>query len=123
MDALIATGFLPLGWSVAWPPGPINAEMIRRGLVRGFFPAWLVGLGACTGDAAWAFAVALGVGALTRFPGVTLVMGAVSVLLLLALAWVFLRGAWRGWVRGAAPGSPSRSRRHWRAHAAATCSG
>lgn len=96
MVGLVVNGFL-LGWSVAWPPGPINAEMIRRGLVRGFFPAWLVGLGACTGDAVWAFAVALGAGALTRLPGVTLVLGAVSVLLLIALAWLFLRGAFRGW--------------------------
>src|SRR6266496_2013434 len=40
-----------LGWSVAWPPGPINAEMIRRGLLpkergRGFWSAWPIGLGA-----------------------------------------------------------------------------
>ena len=29
LPALIVTGFL-LGWSVAWPPGPINAEIARR---------------------------------------------------------------------------------------------
>jgi threonine/homoserine/homoserine lactone efflux protein len=28
----LANGYI-LGWSVAWPPGPINAEMIRRGLL------------------------------------------------------------------------------------------
>jgi len=32
---LLATGFL-LGWSVAWPPGPINAESARRCLAGGF---------------------------------------------------------------------------------------
>ena len=32
-----------LGWSVAWPPGPINAEIVRRGLSRGFWPAYGVG--------------------------------------------------------------------------------
>jgi threonine/homoserine/homoserine lactone efflux protein len=46
---LIGKGFL-LGWSVAWPPGPINSEMIRRGLSRGFCTAYAVGLGACSAD-------------------------------------------------------------------------
>src|SRR5205085_9788524 len=47
----LASGYI-LGWSVAWPPGPINAEMIRRGLLPkdrggGFWSAWPIGLGAC----------------------------------------------------------------------------
>lgn len=96
MYPVIVKGLL-LGWSVAWPPGPINAEMIRRGLARGFWPAWAVGMGACTGDFMWALAVALGAGAVTRIPGVALTMGVVSTLLLFALAFVFLRGAWRGY--------------------------
>jgi threonine/homoserine/homoserine lactone efflux protein len=33
-DATILNGLI-LGWSVAWPPGPINAEMIRRALKPG----------------------------------------------------------------------------------------
>src|SRR5206468_4071958 len=28
----LVNGYI-LGWSVAWPPGPINAEMIRHGLL------------------------------------------------------------------------------------------
>ena len=55
----LANGYI-LGWSVAWPPGPINAQMIRRGLLPkdrggGFWFAWPIGLGACTGDFIWAF--------------------------------------------------------------------
>jgi len=47
----LANGYI-LGWSVAWPPGPIDAEMIRRGLLPkdrggGFWSAWPIGLGAC----------------------------------------------------------------------------
>jgi len=62
-----ANGYI-LGWSVAWPPGPINAEMIRRGLLPkdrggGFWSAWPIGLGACTGDFIWAFGVSVGAGA------------------------------------------------------------
>lgn len=58
---LIAQGFM-LGWSVAWPPGPINAEMLRRGLQRHFQSAIALGVGACLGDFVWALSVVLGVG-------------------------------------------------------------
>jgi threonine/homoserine/homoserine lactone efflux protein len=91
---------LVIGWSVAWPPGPINAEMIRRGLLPkneggGFWSAWRIGLGACTGDFIWALSVSLGAGALLDSPRVRLVLGVVSLLLLLVLAAMFARAAWR----------------------------
>jgi len=92
--APVAKGLL-LGWSVAWPPGPINAEMIRRGLGRGFWSAYVVGLGACSGDFLWALLVALGAGALAQGPRVRLALAAVSFFLLLLLAASFFRGAWR----------------------------
>src|SRR3712207_407971 len=91
---------LVIGWSVAWPPGPINAEMIRRGLLPkdeggGFWSAWRIGLGACTGDFIWALGVSLGAGALLNTPRVRLVLGIVSLVLLLVLAAMFARAAWR----------------------------
>jgi threonine/homoserine/homoserine lactone efflux protein len=97
--ATLVNGLI-LGWSVAWPPGPVNAEMIRRGLLPpskhgGFWGAWQVGLGACTGDFAWALGVSAGAGALINTPTVRLVLGIVSLVLLLFLAGVFARGAWR----------------------------
>lgn len=92
---LIAYGFV-LGWSVAWPPGPINAEMVRRGLAQGFRPAFGVGLGACSGDALWAVAVVLGAGFLIG-PMAHLVLAWISTALLLLLAAIFLTGAWQGW--------------------------
>jgi threonine/homoserine/homoserine lactone efflux protein len=60
----LANGYI-LGWSVAWPRGPINAETIRRGLLPkdrggGFWSAWPIGLGACTGDFVRAFGVSVG---------------------------------------------------------------
>lgn len=99
--ALLLQGFL-LGWSVAWPPGPINAEMLRRGLLPktsggGFWSAWRVGLGACTGDFLWALGVSAGAGALINTPKVRLALGIISLGLLLFLASVFLRGAWRAY--------------------------
>ena len=103
MDALstatIVNG-LVLGWSVAWPPGPINAEMIRRALLPhvrggGFWAAWQLGLGACTGDFLWALGVAAGAGALLASPRLHLTLGVISFLLLLFLAFNFARGAWQ----------------------------
>jgi threonine/homoserine/homoserine lactone efflux protein len=96
MLTLVRDGFL-LGWSVAWPPGPINAEMIRRGLQQGFWHAWTVGLGAVSGDFLWALAVGFGASRLARIPGVTTVLGVTSIVLLLLLAWLFLRGAISAW--------------------------
>lgn len=99
--SLVGTGFV-LGWSVAWPPGPINAEIARRCLVRGFWAGFSLLLGACSGDALWAGLVALGVGAVFTTPLAHAAFGALSVALLLALAAVFLRGAWRD-LRAPAP--------------------
>jgi threonine/homoserine/homoserine lactone efflux protein len=97
--SILFNGFV-LGWSVAWPPGPVNAEMIRRGLLPreqggGFWETWRVGLGACTGDFVWALAVALGAGALLNQPGVRSVLGIISLTLLVVLAVIFSRAAWK----------------------------
>jgi threonine/homoserine/homoserine lactone efflux protein len=92
-----------LGWSVAWPPGPINAEIVRRGLARGFWAACGLGLGAASGDTIWAAAVALGAGALLDFARLRLLLSIVSSALLLLLGALFLRRAARGaadWRRG-----------------------
>lgn len=99
MLSILINGFV-LGWSVAWPPGPVNAEIIRRGLLPrnqggGFWPTWQVGIGACSGDFLWALAVAIGAGSLLNKPSVRNVLGLVSLALLLILAVVFFRAAWR----------------------------
>ncbi len=102
--ALYFYGFL-LGWSVAWPPGPINAEIARRCLARGFWAGYGLILGATTGDVLWALTVVLGVGVLLQGPAMRLVLGVLSISLLLVLAWTFLRGAWRS-LRGEATAAP-----------------
>ena len=107
LATLAGYGFL-LGWSVAWPPGPINAEMIRRGFAAGFRPAAAVGLGACSGDALWAVVVMTGVGLLIG-PALRVALGIASRALLLILAGLFLAAAWRAWrERGAPAAMPSR---------------
>ena len=99
MTSTLVNGFV-LGWSVAWPPGPVNAEMIRRGLLPrqrggGFWSAWRVGLGACSGDFLWALAVTAGAGALLNKPHVRITLGIVSLGLLVILAIVFSLAAWK----------------------------
>ena len=97
--APLISGFI-LGWSVAWPPGPINAEMLRRTVLPrsqggGFWPAWQLGLGACTGDFLWALAVMAGAGALLNTPRIRFALALLSFGLLLLLAAMFARNAWR----------------------------
>ena len=89
---LAGAGFL-LGWSVAWPPGPINAEMARRCLAGGFWAGYGLILGACTGDGLWALLVALGVGVLFTSAVAQTVLGVLSLGLLAMLAVTFARRA------------------------------
>jgi threonine/homoserine/homoserine lactone efflux protein len=108
---LASYGFV-LGWSVAWPPGPINAEIMRRGLARGFWPGFSVGLGASSGDAVWAIAVVLGAGVLFASAGARFGLALLSTVLLIVLAAIYLRGAWQGigpWRAGMAVSAPGRT--------------
>ena len=98
MLSTLANGLI-LGWSVSWPPGPVNAEMIRRGLLPprqggGFWPAWVVGIGACAGDFTWALGVSLGAGAVLRTPSIRHILAVISLTLLVFLAFMFTRSAW-----------------------------
>ncbi len=104
---LAALGFA-LGWSVAWPPGPINAEILRRSLSGRFWPAASIGFGACTGDAAWALAVALGASALAGVPAMIGILWWISRILLCLLAGHYLLSAYRHWQSPPLAGSGQR---------------
>ena len=98
-SATILTGLL-LGWSVAWPPGPVNAEIMRRAVVPlerggGFWFSYKVALGAALGDFLWALGVAMGAGAVINTPAIRVSLSIVSFALLLFLAAIFARNAWR----------------------------
>jgi threonine/homoserine/homoserine lactone efflux protein len=96
--SLLFTGFF-LGWSVAWPPGPVNAEIVRRGLARGFWAAYGMALGGCTGDAVWALLVAFGASVMLMHDTARLVLWVVSTSLLFFLGLHYLIGAARAWYR------------------------
>jgi threonine/homoserine/homoserine lactone efflux protein len=59
----------------------------------GFWFAWPIGLGACTGDFIWAFGVSVGAGALLNSVEIRRVLAIVSLALLLLLAVRFAIGA------------------------------
>lgn len=60
---LIAYG-MTVGVALAAPIGPINVEIIRRGLRDGFINGWMLGLGALSADTIYAIVI---VGGLTPF--------------------------------------------------------
>lgn len=99
---ILGSGFV-LGWSVAWPPGPISAEMVRRCLAGGFWAGFSLNFGACTGDAVWAVLVALGIGLFFTTPGAQLALGVVSLGLLAMLVISFARRAYQSWAGKDAP--------------------
>ena len=59
IPTLAVSGFV-LGWSVAWPPVPINTEAIRRGLTGWMPTAYVVVLGGRSGHPIWALIAANG---------------------------------------------------------------
>lgn len=49
-----------VGVVLAAPIGPINVEIVRRGIRDGFVHGWMLGLGALTADTVYALAIVLG---------------------------------------------------------------
>ncbi|HEY7032167.1 MAG TPA: LysE family transporter [Thermomicrobiales bacterium] len=87
---------LGLGLAYAATPGVVNAECIRRGVARGFRPAFSVQLGAMLGDGTWAALALAGVAALARRESIAIGLGLVGSLFLCRLAFAALREAWTG---------------------------
>ena len=69
------------------PVGPVNLEIVRRGLTIGFLAAFLVALGAVSGDSFWAAVGFLGSTLLTESMALRAGIGFIGVLILLFLAW------------------------------------
>ncbi|KAB2335654.1 LysE family transporter [Bacillus mesophilum] len=60
--------YVLLGLSLAAPIGPVNAAVLDKGIKKGFFHAWLVGLGAMSADVVYMLAVFLGLVHFLEFP-------------------------------------------------------
>lgn len=106
--AIAGLGFL-LGWSVAWPPGPVNMEIVRRGTLNGFWSGYSICLGGITGDALWAILIFGGTAAATAVLLKSSVLTFVSLSLLVALALHYLwtaKSDYTSWTQGQRTVSP-----------------
>ncbi len=75
------------------PVGPVNLEIVRRGLTVGFLAAFLVALGSVIGDSFWAAVGILGSGLLMESLPLRVVIGFIGVLILLFLSWSAFRAS------------------------------
>ena len=82
-----------LGLAYGSAPGAVNAETIRRGVSRGFRPAFLVQVGSLLGDVGWAVLALAGLAVVLRDTALRATLGVAGALLLLFFAWSALRGA------------------------------
>ena len=89
-----AKGF-GVGLGVAAPIGPVNVEIIRRGLRSGFREAFSLGMGAVTADAIYLALVCLGVSRIAEYPAVRTTLLALGVVMLETLGAMALRDAGR----------------------------
>ncbi len=76
-----------VGAAYCAPIGPVNLEIVRRGLSVGFLSAFLVALGAVIGDAFWAVVGILGSSLFTQSVPLRIAIGALGVVILLFVAW------------------------------------
>ncbi len=75
------------------PVGPVNVEIVRRGLTMGFLAAFLVAAGSVIGDGFWAAVGILGSTLLMESLPLRAVMGAVGVVVVLILSWSAFRAS------------------------------
>lgn len=80
MDLLIK--YLIFGITLAISIGPVNIELIKRGLTRGFFSSWLVGVGGMIADFTILFIIYMGLGTYFTSDLVQLIFGSLGSILL-----------------------------------------
>ncbi|MYL36748.1 LysE family translocator [Halobacillus litoralis] len=90
MVTLLA-GSIVLGLSIAAPVGPINIEIIRRGLAFGFWPALCVGLGGMSSDLLLMLVMFLGAGVVLTWSWVQIALMLLGCLVLTHAGWTSFR--------------------------------
>ncbi|MDI3340027.1 MAG: LysE family transporter [Sphaerobacter sp.] len=81
------------GLMLAAPIGPVNIEIVRRGLRSGFLSGWLVGAGAITADTLYCLLAVAGVMTLIDRPGVSIVLWGAGAGFLAFLGYSSIRAA------------------------------
>lgn len=96
---------MTVGVALAAPIGPINIEIIRRGIRDGFLHGWLVGLGALSADTVYAMVIVSGLASFAGHEGVRMVLYVAGGVMLTWVGWNSVRTALRG-VEGRAGDAP-----------------
>ena len=92
---LIAYG-ITVGVTLAAPIGPINVEIIRRGIRDGFVHGWVLGLGALSADTIYAALIVGGLTPLADQPALRVPLFLAGGLMLAWVGWMSVRTALRG---------------------------
>jgi L-lysine exporter family protein LysE/ArgO len=82
-----------VGVSLGAPVGPINVEIVRRGLRSGFLSGWMVGAGAITADTLYCLAVIAGLTPLIDQIAVRLVLWTLGAGFLMFLGYTSFQAA------------------------------
>lgn len=85
-----------LGLAFFAMPGAITAQLLRRGLTRGFFSALSLQLGGLIGVTLWAILATIGAAFLAHNIPIRIILGASGIILLSLLAWQALTAAYHG---------------------------
>lgn len=90
---LIAIKQIILGISLMTPVGPINIEMIKRGLTKGFWASWLVGLGGMTADILFMLLILIGLTPFVQMQAVTVALYATGFVMLTFIGFQSMKQA------------------------------
>ncbi|MFC0270851.1 LysE family translocator [Metabacillus herbersteinensis] len=85
--------YIVLGLSLAAPIGPMNVEVIKRGLSEGFYSSWLVGLGGLTGDVIVLLSIFFGLSEVMANPFIKIAMYIVGIIMLCYLGITSVKSA------------------------------
>ena len=101
-----------LGLGAAVPVGPVNVEIARRTLRRGFAAGFALGCGAVNVDVTYAVLTSLSIGQFLNRPGVLWPVAILGTAFLLYLAFLSFRGAWKDWKADPLTGLPPPAQSH-----------
>ena len=109
MLGLIVYG-MTVGVTLAAPIGPINVEIIRRGIRDGFVHGWVLGLGALSADTIYAALIVGGLTPLADRPTLRVPLFLAGGVMLAWVGWMSVRTALRGDAANAGDTVPRRGR-------------
>src|SRR5687767_6148015 len=97
---------ITLGLGAAAPIGPVNVEIARRALRGGFWPGFLLGLGAVSVDVTYVILASFSVRLFLDRPRIMIFMGVTGGAFLLLLGVECLRAVRRQWTEPTAEAGP-----------------